>query len=334
LKRRMAMALAVKNTLESPPSPARPMDRLPVASLVGTGYVLAGLAIVFYLLPALWWNWLSLPRTPVLGALLILAMVVATGVWAFGAFRLVSTSAPPGTKAGVFFGLVEFLVIGLLTCGIGNSIEASAFGQSQPAAAMAVTVLIGLVLFGVAIRYYFHPVFKSWLMVIEEQGWFSYAPYKKSQGMRVRRGTILGILGLVGCGIYTMLAHRILETGPQNWQVAIPFTAGHTWVILPDVRFTLPILLAAAAIWGAYRIVSYPAFADFLIATEAELNKVSWSPWSKLKQDTIVVLVTVLLLTFFLFVVDQGWAWLLTRVGVVQVHEQTEQIDSTKELPW
>ena len=84
----------------------------------------------------------------------------------------------------------------------------------------------------------------------------------------------------------------------------------------------------------AYRVVNFPAFGDFLIATEAELNKVSWSPWSKLKQDTVVVLVTVLLLTLFLFVVDQGWAWLLTRVGVVHVPEQAETLDSTKELPW
>jgi preprotein translocase SecE subunit len=310
------------------------MDRLAVASLLGTGYVLAGLVTIFYLLPALWWDWLNLPGTPVLGALLILAMVVAAGAWGFGAVRLAGTNAPPGMRAGVFFGLLEFLAIGLLTCGIGNWIEASTFGQSQPAAGMAVTILIGLILLGVAVFYFFHPTFKRWLLIIEEQGWFSFAPYKKSQGMRVRRGTILGILGLVGCGIYTMLAHRTLESGPQNWQVPIPFAAGHSWVVLPDVRFTVPILLGAIAIWGAYRIVSFPAFADFLIATEAELNKVSWSPWSKLKQDTVVVLVTVLLLTLFLFVVDQGWAWLLTRVGIVQVREQVDQTDITKELPW
>jgi preprotein translocase SecE subunit len=347
------MAVAIKNTPETRTTPSPPMDRLPVASLLGTGYVLVGLATVFYLLPALWWDWLNLPRTPVLGALLILVMVVTAGAWVFGAVRLAGTGAPAGTRAGVFCGLLEFLIIGLVTCGIGNWIEASSLGQSQPAVGLAITIVVGLGLLGVAARYYFHPTFKGWLVRIEEQGWFSFAPYKKSQGQRVRRGTILGILSVVGCGIYTMLAHRTLEGGgpnwqvaipfsgghswiilAPNWQVAIPFSGGHSWIILPDVRFTVPILLAAIGIWFAYRVVSFPAFADFLIATEAELNKVSWSPWSKLKQDTIVVLVTVLLLTLFLFVVDQGWAWLLTRIGVVRLPDQTQQSDSSTELPW
>ena len=328
------MTVVVKNTPETTTSSLLRTDPLPVASLLGCGYVLAGLVGIFYVLPAMWWDWLSLPRTPVVGALLILAMVVAAGAWVFGAVRLTAAGSPAGTRAGVFCGLLELLIIGLVTCGIGNWIEGTSFGQSQPAAGIAVTILVGVALLGAAAYYFFHLAFKRSLILIEEQGWFSFAPYKKSQGQRVRRGTILGILALVGCGIYTMLAHRALETGSQNWQVPIPFAAGHSWIILPDLRFTLPILLAAFAIWFAYRVVNFPAFADFLIATEAELNKVSWSPWSKLKQDTVVVLVTVLLLTLFLFVVDQGWAWLLTRVGVVKVPEQADQLDSTKELPW
>ncbi len=328
------MSVAVKNMPETTAISPRSMDRLAVSSLLGAGYALAGLGAVFYLLPALWWDWLKLARTPVMSTLLILGMVLTAGAWAYGAVRFTRAGCPAGMKAGIFCGLLELLVAGLATCGLGNWIESSSLGQTQPMIGVGITVVIGLVLLAAGVRYFFHPTFRRWLVVLEEQGWFNFAGYKKSQGQRVRRGTNLGIIALAGCGIYTMLAHRSLESGPESWQVPIPFASGHYWTILPDVRFTVPILLVAAAIWVGYRIVNFPVFADFLIATEAELNKVSWSPWKKLKQDTIVVLVTVLLLTLFLFVVDQGWAWLLTRVGVVQVPRQTEEFDSQKELPW
>jgi len=75
----------------------------------------------------------------------------------------------------------------------------------------------------------------------------------------------------------------------------------------------LALLLIAVGMWGAWRAVNYPGFADFLIATEAEMNKVSWSTRKRLVQDTIVVLVTVLLFTLFLLVIDQLWGWILTR---------------------
>src|SRR5438309_7458620 len=88
--------------------------------------------------------------------------------------------------------------------------------------------------------------------------------------------------------------------------------------LLPHVRFTLPILLAAFSLWFAYRLVNYPPFADFLIATEAELNKVSWTTRKRLIQDTTVVLVTVLLLTVFLFVVDLVWVKVFNFIQVLQ----------------
>src|SRR5262249_15315813 len=155
----------------------------------------------------------------------------------------------------------------------------------------------------------------------EEQGWFTAAAYKRSQGQRVRRGTILGLLIVAGCGIYTLLAHKTLENlGTRDLVVTIPFTA-ETVTRLPDVRFTVPLLLAAGSLWLAYRVVNYPAFADFLIATEAEINKVSWSSRKRLYQDTVVVLTTVILMTLFLLVVDVAWGWLLSNpyVGVLKV---------------
>jgi preprotein translocase SecE subunit len=107
-------------------------------------------------------------------------------------------------------------------------------------------------------------------------------------------------------------------------------------VVLPDVRFTLPLLLAVASVWLAFRVVNYPVFADFLIQTEAEMNKVSWTSRKRLVQDTIVVLVTVILLTVFLFFVDIVWFRLLSwePIGVVKVakeRDRTEQVQPDEE---
>jgi preprotein translocase SecE subunit len=328
----MIMAVAVKNMTEA--GPQRPINRLAVDSLVGAVYVFAALGVVFYGLPALWWDWLHFTKSALTGAMLILAMVAAMGGLVYLGVRLVGTDPPHGFRAGVFCGLVELLAIGLIACWLGNLIEATSFGESQPAAGLAITLVVGALLCVAAGQFFFRPRFGRWMTQLEDQGWFNAAPYKKTQGQRVRRGTTLGILVLAACGIYTLLAHRALDAGPQHWQVAIPFSNGATWVILPDLRFTVPILLTLGALWIGYRVVNYPVFADFLIATEAELNKVSWTTRKRLIQDTIVVLVTVILLTVFLFLVDQLWARVLTRIGVVQVPSQTEDVDSKKELPW
>src|SRR5262249_21759039 len=48
--------------------------------------------------------------------------------------------------------------------------------------------------------------------------------YKPHQGIRVRRGTILGLLVIVLAGIYTLLSHNTLRRGGPDWGVNIPFT--------------------------------------------------------------------------------------------------------------
>jgi preprotein translocase SecE subunit len=246
---------------------------------------------------------------------------------------------------------------------------------------------------------------------MEDQGWFSTTAYKRLQGQRVRRGTILGILVLFASGMYTLQSHHTLDTGPKNWALPIPFmgvvsvtdvagdtslqpgvvmdrfalrdendrltakavkianpadskfrkseiiprseydaevrrltseskapptfvepvagtTEYQTVTLLPHIRFTLPILLVAAGLWLSYRLVNFPAFADFLIATEAELNKVSWTTRKRLVQDTIVVLTTMLLLTGFLFVMDSAWIWILSSRWIYVM--QTEKADTTE----
>jgi len=92
-------------------------------------------------------------------------------------------------------------------------------------------------------------------------------------------------------------------------------------------------LLAALSLWFAYRAVSFPVFADFLIATEAELNKVSWTTRKRLFQDTVVVLTTVVLLTVFLFAVDLIWFQLLSSrwIGVIQTPQAQGQQQTAAE---
>jgi preprotein translocase SecE subunit len=93
------------------------------------------------------------------------------------------------------------------------------------------------------------------------------------------------------------------------------------------------LLLLALTFWLAWRLVNFPAFADFLIATEAELNKVSWTTRKRLVQDTIVVLVTVFMMTAFLFVADMMWSKLLQTIGVLQP-PPAEATKANEELPW
>ena len=84
-------------------------------------------------------------------------------------------------------------------------------------------------------------------------------------------------------------------------------------------RLGIPAALALVLGWFIFRIVQFPPFAEFLIATEAEMNKVSWTSKEDLYRATTVVLTTVLLMAVFLFVVD--WLWLVhlsSYIGVLQ----------------
>ena len=157
------------------------------------------------------------------------------------------------------------------------------------------------------------PAFGAFLVAFENQGWFRAKSFKTSQGQRVRRLTILGILLLAGTGIMTLISHDLLR---GDWVVHLPFTSLAV-SLLPDIKFTVPLLTAAIGLWAAWRAVNYPTFADFLIATEAEMNKVSWTNRKRLVQDTIVVLVTVLMFSIFLLAIDQAWGFVMTGLGVV-----------------
>src|SRR5579872_6201893 len=98
------------------------------------------------------------------------------------------------------------------------------------------------------------------------------AIYKPRQGWYARLNTGLGLGQIVLAGAY------------QVWQASLEYA--------PLWRFGLPVAFAAILGWVILRIVHFPPFADFLIATEAEMNKVSWTTKDDLVRATTVVLTT------------------------------------------
>lgn len=131
----------------------------------------------------------------------------------------------------------------------------------------------------------------------------SRALYKPMQGWHARLWTGLAIGAVLLIGVWRLF--DALEGSADIY-----------------VQYGLCVTLAAAFAWLAFRIVHYPQFADFLIATQAEMNKVSWISRDDLKRATAVVLVTVVLLSVFLFGIDQVWMRLLDFIGVLQVSSE------------
>jgi preprotein translocase SecE subunit len=218
------MAVAVKNP---PQVGAGTLERLPVASLTGVVYVVGSLAVVFGLLPTLWWNVFGFSRTSfawdsLLGVVMFAA---AVGLTAFGA-RSLGARAPHGTRAGVFVGLVGLLLILLLTRWASLWVEHWAYdeGAFSPAAGEVAVAVFGLVLLGLGVWQFFQPATERSLVALEDQGWFQATSYKPMQGQKVRRGTILGLLLLAGAGIFTLNSHQVLRRGSENWELNIPFT--------------------------------------------------------------------------------------------------------------
>jgi len=79
-------------------------------------------------------------------------------------------------------------------------------------------------------------------------------------------------------------------------------------------QFALPGLLLVVFLWVAYRAVNFPGFADFLIAVEAEMNKVSWPTRPELFRASMVVLILIFSLAFLLAGYDLFWNVLFRKI--------------------
>jgi preprotein translocase subunit SecE len=121
--------------------------------------------------------------------------------------------------------------------------------------------------------------------------------YKRTQGRITRQVTAAALFVTIALGC---------------WQLSV--TLGHwSWLQAQamGLKYAIPGVLLALGAWFCYRLVNYPPFADFLIAVEAEMAKVSWPSRRELVRATIVVLVTMFVLTLMLYLYDFVWSLLL-----------------------
>jgi preprotein translocase SecE subunit len=323
------MATAVEPS-SAPSTPGR-LFSLPVASLIGAIYELAAVIIVVSLLPALWAEYVTpaLNNKPLDWVCWITALcgVPAALIW-FGR-RLAGDSPPKGVHGGAFLMTCAAITIFFLARAVAMWTEGSSVGGNT---GMLIAGAVALGLGYAAVRFFTGRTGERWMVALEEQGWFSLAQYKRSLGVRVRRLTILGILLIGGSGAMSLFNNGVL---PNQWLLTMPFGM-QPLVLMVGAQNGIIFLIVLLALWIGFRSVNVPDFAEFLIATEAEMNKVSWSTRRRLAQDTVVVLVTALIMTLFLLVVDLFWGWLLSRqtVGVLPARSTNQEKGKAHESKW
>ncbi len=123
--------------------------------------------------------------------------------------------------------------------------------------------------------------------------------YKPNQGRIVRQLTALTIWIVIGLGCWAL--YSTLRSNMETGSKAV--------LIIPGAC-----LLAGA--WFGFRIVNWGTFADFLIAVEAEMNKVTWPSKDELVRASIVVIFTIFFLAIALFTFDIIWQSFFSAIGV------------------
>ncbi len=133
--------------------------------------------------------------------------------------------------------------------------------------------------------------------------------YKRSQGRIARQLTFAAIAIAVAVGCWR------LEVALQTWEWVRNWAKGMevTVTVLAPI---VALAVFAPLIWICYRVVNIPRFADFLIAVEAEMNKVSWPSRTELIRASLVVLFVVFLLAAVLFSYDLLWEYIFDLIGI------------------
>ena len=122
--------------------------------------------------------------------------------------------------------------------------------------------------------------------------------YKRGQGKYTRLCSAFGIALIMGLGCLQL--YKKLQAGDLGLWVETMVPAG------------LFVVLALLIFWLANK----PSLANFMIAAESEMKKVSWSSRQEIAVSTFIVIVVVVIMAVLLGTTDIGFrtlfTWLLT----------------------
>jgi preprotein translocase subunit SecE len=122
--------------------------------------------------------------------------------------------------------------------------------------------------------------------------------YKRGQGRYLRIATFAAV-ETVGLGGSLALSAKLEAYAPIY------------------IAYGLPVLLLGALTVFMFWMVNRPKSADFLIATEGEMKKVSWSSRKEIVGSTKVVIVATFILAAILYAVDVMFAVLSRKLGLM-----------------
>jgi preprotein translocase SecE subunit len=112
--------------------------------------------------------------------------------------------------------------------------------------------------------------------------------YKHGQGKYTRLWSAVGAAGIMGFGCYR-LYEKLGTVTDRLW----------LQTLIPTVLF---VGLGMLLLW----IANHPSVADFLIAAEGEVKKVSWSSRQEIAVSTFIVVLVVVVVALLLGASDLG----------------------------
>ena len=119
--------------------------------------------------------------------------------------------------------------------------------------------------------------------------------YKRGQGYYTRLITALSAFTIIAIGSFVL------------WQKLS--VVGNPWI-----EIFVPVGVCAAFTLLVFWIVNKPNIADFMIAAEGEIKKVSWASRPEIMSSTVVVISVVILMSTLLFVADLVFRYIMMDV--------------------